>query len=166
MTNEQRAEEAARERLTREQVEAYRSENHISMAPPMPAWAEEENRVLDALCDFYLHAKTAEANLAAAVAQERERILKLINHSEESAVLAEPGWETGYAAACRAMDAQVRALAPSAWVMVPRDNACKAIRAIRGGTGEPSEYRWCSPCWKLLADNDPCAKSAAAGEKG
>ena len=38
---------------------------------------------------------------------------------------------------------------------------CKAVRAIKNArTREPSEFRWCSPCGKLLADGDPCAAIA------
>ncbi len=34
---------------------------------------------------------------------------------------------------------------------------CSAVRAVKGGTTEPSEFRWCSPCGKLLKDDDLCA---------
>ena len=42
------------------------------------------------------------------------------------------------------------------------ETACRAVRAVNGGTCEPSEYRWCSPCGKLLKDADPCFKSSEA----
>ena len=41
--------------LTAEQIEKYRRENMIALAPEhMEPWAHEENRVLNALCDFAL----------------------------------------------------------------------------------------------------------------
>lgn len=48
-------------------------------------------------------------------------------------------------------DQPVRAAGPDAQV------TCKAVRAVTGGTFKPSEYRWCSPCGKLLKDDDLCA---------
>lgn len=39
---------------------------------------------------------------------------------------------------------------------------CSAVRAVKGGTNEPSEYRWCSPCGQLLKDTDACFKLPAA----
>ena len=41
-------------------------------------------------------------------------------------------------------------------------SAVRAVRAVNGGTCEPSEYRWCSPCGGLLKDMDPCFKLSAA----
>lgn len=41
-------------------------------------------------------------------AEQVQAILRLIGHSEETAALAQPGWETGYAAALRAMDTMIR----------------------------------------------------------
>jgi hypothetical protein len=53
----------------------------------------------------------AAESLAAKAAEEmRERVLTIIDHGEETAALAHPGWETGYAAALRAMDTLIRDL--------------------------------------------------------
>lgn len=38
---------------------------------------------------------------------------------------------------------------------------CAAVRAMTGGTGQPSEFRWCSPCGKTLKDTDPCWKASS-----
>ena len=37
----------------------------------------------------------------------------------------------------------------------PTATACAAVRAVYD-TRVPSEYRWCSPCGRLLTDSDPC----------
>lgn len=44
----------------------------------------------------------------------------------------------------------------------PAAAACKAVRAEKGGTHKPSEYRWCSPCGVLLRDDESCSKAPAA----
>lgn len=58
---------------------------------------------------------TCEARAYETAAKETiENVLRMINHSEETAALAEPGWETGYAAALRVMDSLIRgSLAPA-----------------------------------------------------
>ena len=40
----------------------------------------------------------------------------------------------------------------------PTATACAAVRAVYD-TRVPSEYRWCSPCGRLLTDSDPCFKA-------